>query len=124
MSKIGPFREPDLGDKLQSISIEEMQAYHIKRTKKYRIYTIVAFALAIISSITFFAFTSLRIFTGILAVVGIVVITYTNFERKKWVRLYENLLYQKRKRAKVHQDQENYQSPHPDKYKKLTKKKK
>ena len=124
MSKIGPFREPDLGDKLQSISIEDMQAYHKKRVKKYRIYTIVAFVLAIISSITFFALSSLRILTGILAVIGIIIISLTNFERKKWIRLYENLLYQKRKRAKVHQDQDHYSSPHPDKYTKLTKKKK
>ncbi|MHA1522258.1 MAG: hypothetical protein ACTSRK_18955 [Promethearchaeota archaeon] len=124
MSKIGPYNERDLGDKLQSISIEDMQIYHLQRMKKYRIYTIVAFVMAIISSITFFVFVSLRIITGIIAVVGIVVISFTNYERKKWVRLYENLLYQKRRRAKIHKDQDQIKSPHPDKFKKLTKKKK
>jgi hypothetical protein len=93
-----------------------MRQYHKKRMRKYRIFVWVAAALAVLSTVFFFAFPAIRILTIILAVIGIGVISITNFQRHRWVRLYENLVYAKKHREKVKKEMEAHQPDQGRKY--------
>lgn len=116
MSHIGPFTARDLGDKLQNISLDEMQKFHLHRMKKYRLYTIIAFVIAILSTVIYFVFPSIRILTGILAILGFILIVLTKFKQQNWVRLYENLIYTKKRREKIVKKQDKTSHPHKTKF--------
>ncbi|WP_457556985.1 hypothetical protein [Candidatus Harpocratesius sp.] len=124
MSKIGSFSERELGDKLQNVSIEEMQKFHKKRMKKYRILIIFAIIWAIFCTISFFVFPNYRLYTGIGAIVGVIFISYTKYDQNRWIRLFENLVYFKNKREKIHKDEEQRKHPYTDKYRRVSLKKK
>ncbi|MHA1777713.1 MAG: hypothetical protein ACTSWC_13165 [Promethearchaeota archaeon] len=123
MSKIGPFSPYEIGDKLQKIPLDEMKAYHLKRIKKYRWYTIGAVVWAILCTVAFFLFVNLRIYTAIAAIIGVIAISYTKFEQRKWIRLYENLLYFKKRREKIHSEKNKSKNPYQnqDKYQRALK---
>ncbi|MCF2138609.1 MAG: hypothetical protein K9W44_00970 [Candidatus Lokiarchaeota archaeon] len=124
MSKIGSFSERELGDKLQNVSIEEMQEFHKKRMKKYRIFTILAVLWAVLCSVSFFVFPNYRLYTGVGAIVGLIFISYTKYEQNRWIRLFENLVYFKNKREKIYKDEEQRKHPYTDKYRRVSLQKK
>src|SRR6056297_752921 len=109
--KIGPFNEKELKAHLQKIPISEIKKYNDQRMEKYRILTRIAYVLRILAIIVFFVHYWLTI---IIAVIGIIIITYTLFQRSRWRNLYENFMYFKKKGDReVRREKENQKN---DKY--------
>jgi len=101
MPKIGPYSERDLADKLTKISEQEMLAYYKLRIKRYQKWYIVAILIGVLAVVVFFVLSEQRWFTWVLVVGDLMLLGGVTFSRDRWKRLFENLLYTKRKREKV-----------------------
>lgn len=112
MGTYGKFKEHELAQTLQNVSEEEIMQYHKNRMKKYRFYTIIALIFAVLSTIALIFLYELFWISIILAVIGFLLFGYTTFEREKWKRLLENLLYLKRKRKQALEEQAREKDPH------------
>ena len=104
MPKIGPYSERDLADKLTKISEQEMLAYYKLRIKRYQKWYVVAILLGILAVVVFFVLSEQRWFTWVLVAGDLMLLGGVTFSRDRWKRLFENLLYTKRKREKIIKD--------------------
>jgi len=125
MGAYGKLKEHELAQTLQNVSEDEIMAYHTNRMKKYRINSIVAIILAVLSTLSMIFLWDIIWLSIGLAVLGFFLYGYTSFEREKWKRLLDNLLYLKRKRKQDIEDLTREKDPHfaKDKYARITKKK-
>ncbi|MHA1746434.1 MAG: hypothetical protein ACTSWW_10570 [Promethearchaeota archaeon] len=101
MPKIGPYSERDLADKLTKISEQEMLVYYKIRMKRYQKWYVVAILIGVLAVVVFFVLSEQRWFTWVLVVGDLMLLGGVTFSRDRWKRLFENLLYTKRKREKV-----------------------
>jgi hypothetical protein len=119
MPEFGPYSERELADKLVKIPEEEILEFHKEKMKKFRIY----YAIALFIGIASVAFVIIGSFwkwvgTGI-AVAGIVVFSYVTYQKKRWERIVENMMYVKLKREKTIDVKEKHTHKHPSKYDKI-----
>jgi Ca2+-dependent lipid-binding protein len=99
MSKtIGPYAEKDLKEKLVQISDSEIQNYNRSRIIKNRILYILALFFAIIGVVCVF-FNYIWI-SMILGFIGIGMIQVGRYNRERWNRTYENLMYLRNERQR------------------------
>ena len=101
MPKIGPYSERDLADKLTKIPEQEMLAYYKLRMKRYQKWYVVAILIGVLAVVVFFVLSEQRWFTWTLVVGDLMLLGGVTFSRDRWKRLFENLLYTKRKREKT-----------------------
>ena len=116
MPKYGKLDERDLADKLLKVSEEEMMKFHKQRMKNYRIYYIIPLILGIICTLIYILVYQIIWIAIILSVTGIVILSIGSFKRLKWKRLFENMLYLKRKREKTIEKMKSQRNPYPNKY--------
>ena len=104
MPHFGPYSEHTIVDKLTQISEQEMLAYYKLRMKRYQKWYIVALLIGILAVGVFFVFSEHQWITWVLVVGGVLLVGGVTFARDRWKRLFENLLYMKRKREKTLKD--------------------
>ena len=121
MPEFGSLTERDLAEKLVNIPKEEMEEYHRQRVKKYRWFYITAVIFGVFSIVSLFLGDTWKIIGIILAVLGILIVAYGSYQRKQWIRIYENLLFVKKKREKAIMEQEKGKKIQSGKYNKLKK---
>ena len=113
--------ERTLKSKLANIPEREMLDYHTQRMKQYRVYFIIALACGIVSGISFFVFPDLTWISGIFAVLGIIILGWGSYERKRWKQLFENLLYLKRHQQTQQDEHSDQDKRYSNKYDRLKK---
>lgn len=90
--------DKDLADKLVKISDEEIKIYHRQRQKKAKRYYWIALicGIAVIPCLIY----SIYWLMLILGIGGICMIQLGRYERMRWQRIYENLMYLRNQRKK------------------------
>ena len=100
MPEYGKYTEKQLANQLVKIPKEEMVAFHKQRMKKYRWFFIFALICGILALIGFFFGNPWRWIGMGFAIVGIFLLALGSFKRKKWIRIYENMMYLKHQKLK------------------------
>ncbi len=100
---IGPYEEKELMQKLSNVPLEEMENYHTQRIKKYRLFTRLAFLCGVLSIGLWFVKPWL---TALFGITGFIIITLTSFAKNRWLQLYENFRYYKKKGEKHQKESE------------------
>ena len=111
----------ELEDKLIKIPESEMIEYHEARMKKFRYYYIGIVIFAVLC-VVFFILGDVWMWIGMaIAIVDFFLTSYVTYRRKKWIRIFENMIYIKRKREKTIASKEKFTQKHGNKYDRIKK---
>ncbi|MHA1585418.1 MAG: hypothetical protein ACTSWL_09195 [Promethearchaeota archaeon] len=124
MINSGIMGERGIYERLKNVPESEMLEFNKKRTRKYRLFYLIALIVAIIPALLFFFVKNLDWLAITLAVLDFGFFSIVSFQRRRWKRIFENLLYMKRRSTIQTEKQEKFDHPHPDKYQGLKTKKK
>ncbi len=116
MPEYGPFSERDLADKLMNVSDEQMDIFHQQRMKKYRIIYLISVGLGVITVVFLFLGKVFQWVSFGLGIFGLLFFSYGSYKRKQWIRIYENMIYVKRKRTRTIKDQKKTERKQGSKY--------
>lgn len=113
----GNIPDKELADKLVKISDYEIKSYHRQRQKKVKSFYIGALicGIAVIPCLIY----SIYWLMLILGIGGIFLVQIGRYERLRWQRIYENLMYLRNQRQKSTKEMEESKKKTGYKYQKM-----